>query len=851
MERPTGPPLGAATLSSGRNGLPRPPPSSSANSARRAPGVRHAQSSSSLSAQIPRSEAQVIALAREAMDTALEDNRRKAVDTAAVSNELRPGVTIDLSHKQIQKFPDEVVDIIKNELERLALSHNQISSFPARFAECTSLRYLNVRNNVIREFPQPEGEMDDITVTTQIKRFLKQKAMMDRSETESGGEESSEGTETPRPLKRVVSGRFPIRVDVPGSPAQTRPPPIPSRSHQRGFSQQNAALRRPGVMPLTIGSTNERLRSNSESLLQANRDRADRADRSRRMGIVSKKAAELGTVEETNKTNRYSQHLRGLSHGSAMQGAVNGTNGNSVSPASPAESAGQRATYVRRLSSLPERKRESTSPDPIIEGAKGILYALFQVHPLIETLLGLARNPGEKKPSLERVFYNVKTHVEELDRDVQHYDTYSEEDEEISPRSNENVKRACLTCVNAYIHVCALLSQNVETLLINGDPRYIRTLLLQLYGSVAEVRNAGASLFPPGQRIGRRAPSPNHDTVRYHSRDKSITPTRERPGTSLRMRSTTVIQHSANLRVAIDAPQPPFLNGNGRSATMTSATPRSGESFASNGTSGRMGGGDFTEEDRIFERIFLHLQQSSEMAIRTLPTVSSHFVTALSTDTQQSRPGQPKPFWNILIRKCTHALFTADALKSRLSQIKLKEPGVRTQAAFWELCTAFIDAYTDLVIKVKEAKGVTSLLPTDVIYLLRPLQKAVKEAGQLMQTSPWSYLAGRHVSNHTSNGSYTTQSPALQIPLPMTPQSAALGPAVQATVPSTPQSASFGGMFSGNSFDRSDTMLSMGQSTRANTMTSTLGVVDGSMNSMLSPLNGMGGRYYGNGKVAF
>lgn len=159
-------------------------------------------------------------------------------------------------------------------------------------------------------------------------------------------------------------------------------------------------------------------------------------------------------------------------------------------------------------------------------------------------------------------------------------------------------------------------------------------------------------------------------------------------------------------------------------------------------------------------------------------------------------------------------------------------------------------AYTDLVIKVKEAKGVTTLLPTDVIYLLRPLQKAVKEAGQLMQSSPWSYLAGRHGSNHISNGLYTTQSSASQIPLPMTPQSAALGPAVQATVPSTPQSASFGGMFNGNSFDRSDTMLS-GHSSRANTMTSTLGGVDGSMNSMLSPLNGMGGRYYGNGKVAF
>ena len=38
-------------------------------------------------------------------------------------------------------------------LYRLALSHNFIFTFPARFSECTSLRYLNVRNNVIRDFP--------------------------------------------------------------------------------------------------------------------------------------------------------------------------------------------------------------------------------------------------------------------------------------------------------------------------------------------------------------------------------------------------------------------------------------------------------------------------------------------------------------------------------------------------------------------------------------------------------------------------------------------------------------------------------------------------------------------------
>lgn len=36
---------------------------------------------------------------------------------------------------------------------RLALSHNKIAIFPPRFSECTLLRYLNIRNNRIAEFP--------------------------------------------------------------------------------------------------------------------------------------------------------------------------------------------------------------------------------------------------------------------------------------------------------------------------------------------------------------------------------------------------------------------------------------------------------------------------------------------------------------------------------------------------------------------------------------------------------------------------------------------------------------------------------------------------------------------------
>lgn len=79
-------------------------------------------SNSMLSASGPLSTNQVISLARQAMDSALRENETQAAGASGVSTELKPGVTIDLSRKNIQALPDEVVDIIKNELERLVFS---------------------------------------------------------------------------------------------------------------------------------------------------------------------------------------------------------------------------------------------------------------------------------------------------------------------------------------------------------------------------------------------------------------------------------------------------------------------------------------------------------------------------------------------------------------------------------------------------------------------------------------------------------------------------------------------------------------------------------------------------------
>lgn len=193
--------------------------------------------------------------------------------------------------------------------------------------------------------------------------------------------------------------------------------------------------------------------------------------------------------------------------------------------------------------------------------------------------------------------------------------------------------------------------------------------------------------------------------------------------------------------------------------------------------------------------------------------------------------------WTNLIRRCRSCQEVSEALGQRLSTMKLKEPGggLRNQREFWQLCKTFMQAFVDLVTDLREVKNM-QLLPQDIVVILRPVQKASREAGRLIEVSPWAYLADMApkdtpgsalygpplqapLSQHqtsvstsaiTSHPSYHLHTTIPQsITVPATPLSAALGPAAQATVPSTPASAYSDKFFEGDVFQRADSLLSM------------------------------------------
>ncbi|BGP08640.1 RAM signaling network component [Rhodotorula toruloides] len=73
--------------------------------------------------------------------------------------------TVDLSHKRIAEVPVEVVEELKDEVEKLALGYNLLKDLPPHFGELGNrLKYLNIRVNLLTTFPAVLCSMPSIEI---------------------------------------------------------------------------------------------------------------------------------------------------------------------------------------------------------------------------------------------------------------------------------------------------------------------------------------------------------------------------------------------------------------------------------------------------------------------------------------------------------------------------------------------------------------------------------------------------------------------------------------------------------------------------------------------------------------
>lgn len=885
---------------------------------------------------------ETIELVRRTVEIGFQETQRSLAGNEAVSDVVKPKLTIDLGYSNIVRIPEAVVDIIKDEVERLSLSNNRIFHIPYRFSECCHLRYLNIRANNFREFPRGvyklplleildisrnkitklpdeinrlsslrvlsvvQNRLDDlplgisdmnklqilkvagnplrrplrrvleaveaemtpsvadkekeIAATAELKRFLKTQQPIPPLDIDAGSDPGDIVLDTPRPVKRGLNSRFPVIPSIGDGSSDSRsfslyrPPPIPVRSHYRIASGQGVPFHRPGF---NSSGVNERIRSNSEGIIQASI-----AARNKRMGAMNRKNTDLNTLNEFRPYRN--SHLRGLSHGSVLRPRPSGLS-NPSGPSSPMERRRLRDGFVNRMSSLPEHRGEREVREPIIEGAKGILFALFQIQFHVSMLINVIKQDDSRRNSLELVFYNASTHVDRLNEALENAGNATSDDGDAARLSREVVKQECQTCVMAYMHVGTQLRNALEKIVAHGDSRYIRSLMLMMYGSAVELRNACTSLgiaLTGDKRHSIQKPHKRQINQEAFGTDRipeQISPSRELPTQSRRQRSETVIRHPppqasgppTSSQEASPSLTPPSFGQDGRSRSNSRSVPAYTPAVSSplatphsqfflptpNSVVSRINpltGLEEIEEERIFEKIFYQLTQAYNAALQALPMARRQFARCLEMSEQSRESEGVQLLWNNLIRRCRICLELSEALGHRISNMKVKEPGggMRNQREFWQLCKAFMQSFVDLATDMRDVKNM-HILPSEIIVVLRPVQRACREAGRLIEASPWSYVAdmvtstqppaniygpplsAQHLHHYPSVSTSTfashggSFSPASGMSLPATPLSAALGPAAQATVPSTPASAYSDKFFEGDVFQRAESLLSM------------------------------------------
>ena len=665
--------------------------------------------------------------------------------------------------------------------------------------------------------------------------------------------ESESPLDTPRPLKRNISLRFPIVTTTSGSEASSdlRSPalgkPLISQRHYRVASGQvsappNATLRRPGLTPLTIG--NERIRSNSESILQASQN-----IRNKRMGMVSRKNSELGTLNEA-QSQRNSSHFRGFSQGAVFRDSRDGRNVSRVEGLKATEvmETGQASgTFVHRLSSLPEHKSESPSMSTsFIESAKGVLYSLHQVHPHVSTLLIVLKIKRASSSKLESAYSQASSNLKMLDLSI-HAFGQGANDDVVRQNAIYQIGRRCRVCLITYQDVGNLLFYNTSPLVVHGDQRYLRTWLLFIFGNLVEARNAcltlGLNIKDKELRnqatIDPAIQERYQDAAQRQSLAPSITPTKERPYPTRRVQNentSKTIRTYGHVPTNTHPTVPLYVNGRSRSNSQTNTssisnassivnTPRSGETFLVPETPLVPAGSDrirsledtSAESEILFERIYHDFKQSIELGLQVVPKVCRHFRHSLEIARSRYADSDTKDTWKRLIGHCQNYLDECETLKRRMGNVRINDPESNFDK-YWMSCGKYTNFFIRLVDEVKHANN-HKLMGPEISRALHPVYKSVKVTALNVQNSPWAWIfnhdsppkrsgqtknsrasedrshnrSGKsitisHKHSQTGSGSSSSQygSSVPMTPIPATPLSAALGPAAQATVPNTP-----------------------------------------------------------------
>ena len=157
----------------------------------------------------------------------------------------------------------------------------------------------------------------------------------------------------------------------------------------------------------------------------------------------------------------------------------------------------ERNSYFRRLSTLPPSTISATIPESLlamIDSARGILFAVSQIYQSLRHYTVFAID-DRLSGLLGKVLDPASTYMAHLINALDRFDSLSRRGTP-PPSVCRGVLESCRDNVAVFGKVVGVLHLQLKVLAGFDDARYSRSLLLMLYGSMAEISNSWQTMAP-------------------------------------------------------------------------------------------------------------------------------------------------------------------------------------------------------------------------------------------------------------------------------------------------------------------------------------------------------------------
>lgn len=189
----------------------------------------------------------------------------------------------------------------------------------------------------------------------------------------------------------------------------------------------------------------------------------------------------------------------------------------------------ERNHYFRRVSALPKPRGEAPQKMPqsllqTVDAIRGILFSLSQIYSAVRNYTASAID--ERTSSvLIKVLDPASSYLSGLINALEQFDNVSERGGLPGPETCRTLIVSCRDNVAVFGKVAGVLQLQLKVLASSHDPRYTRTLLLMLYGSMAEISNSWQAMLPLLPSLvpllqSRRRLRQQRDEVRHEQRHK-------------------------------------------------------------------------------------------------------------------------------------------------------------------------------------------------------------------------------------------------------------------------------------------------------------------------------------------